>query len=355
MQKKISIIIPVYKVEDYIHQCIQSIIQQDVEHSAVECILINDCTPDRSMKVLEDTLAAYDGGMDFRILNHQENQGSSVCRNDGIKEATGEYILFVDSDDYLLKGCLSELLSAAQRHPEADLLIGNIYDEYLQCNTYPLKHEQVLTNPNQLYMGTFKHYTVWNMLIRRSMLLESQVCFLKGIYMQDALFNYLLFPFVRQAVVIPTPTYFYRKNMGGVTLDAKWKKATKTMLDYQTILRLFSTNLKGNTYVGKSLFAYEIASRGLDFFYHNQTHIDHAQTAEGDLLRIIKNLLVQHIANGRLFLFLLFLLLLPPFSRLMRIRLYRRYFNHITALFGSPALFFDCMHRHPAPCPVGQL
>ena len=69
MQKKISIIIPVYKVEDYIHQCIQSIIQQDVEHSAVECILINDCTPDRSMKVLEDTLAAYDGGMDFRILN----------------------------------------------------------------------------------------------------------------------------------------------------------------------------------------------------------------------------------------------------------------------------------------------
>lgn len=80
----LSIIIPVYNVEKYIGRCIHAILTQDVAGANVECILVNDCTPDNSMRIANDILDAYHGPIRFTVLQHQENKGLSAARNTGI-------------------------------------------------------------------------------------------------------------------------------------------------------------------------------------------------------------------------------------------------------------------------------
>ena len=95
---KFSIIIPVYNVEDYIKKCLDSVFNQT--YTNYEVIVVNDGTKDNSMKIVKN--------YDVRIIN-QENQGLSMARNNGVKKAKGEYILFLDSDDYLEENTLQEI------------------------------------------------------------------------------------------------------------------------------------------------------------------------------------------------------------------------------------------------------
>ena len=97
----VSIIIPVYKVEKYITRCIQSIMNQSCKNIQIECIIIDDCTPDASIDIVNGVLSGYKGDVKFIILRHEKNSGLSAARNTGIKASTGRYLMFVDSDDYI--------------------------------------------------------------------------------------------------------------------------------------------------------------------------------------------------------------------------------------------------------------
>lgn len=106
---KLSIIVPVYKVEKYIRSCIESIFMQGLDDEEFEIIIINDGTPDNSMGVIEDIINQH---KNIKVIN-QENQGLSVARNKGIVAARGEYILMSDSDDLLIYNSLKPLLEKA--------------------------------------------------------------------------------------------------------------------------------------------------------------------------------------------------------------------------------------------------
>ena len=103
----ISIIIPVYKVEAYIERCIKSVATQEGIGSAynLECILVDDCTPDKSMEIAKGAIKPYES-IHFICLRNEMNKGRSVACNIGLEYATGEYIMFIDSDDYILPNCL---------------------------------------------------------------------------------------------------------------------------------------------------------------------------------------------------------------------------------------------------------
>ena len=88
--KVISIIIPIYNVEDYVAECLNSVISQTYDHSKIECIIVDDCTPDKSMDVVNKIIGVYNGEMNFITRRHKENQGLSAARNTGISIATGE-------------------------------------------------------------------------------------------------------------------------------------------------------------------------------------------------------------------------------------------------------------------------
>ena len=94
----ISIIVPVYNVEQYISRCIRSIIDQDNSHAIIECLFVDDCSPDNSIQIVRSIVDQYNGNIYFKILIHTENKGLSVARNTGIEAAKGDYILFVDPD-----------------------------------------------------------------------------------------------------------------------------------------------------------------------------------------------------------------------------------------------------------------
>ena len=101
-QVLVSIIIPVYKVENWIEGCLLSVCNQTYEN--IECIIVNDATPDKSMDIVESILKNYTGSIRFKIITHELNRGLSAARNFCVKAATGDYLIFLDSDDKLYCG-----------------------------------------------------------------------------------------------------------------------------------------------------------------------------------------------------------------------------------------------------------
>ena len=114
---KLSVIVPVYKVEKYIHQCLDSLLAQDYED--MEILLIDDGSPDRCGAICDD-YAKRDARI--RVI-HQENQGLAEVRNIGIREAMGAYIGFVDSDDYVQPGMFSEMMDCIEKDNQVDIVI----------------------------------------------------------------------------------------------------------------------------------------------------------------------------------------------------------------------------------------
>ena len=120
---KVSLIIPVYNVVKYIDRCLDSVMNQ--EYPNIECILVDDYTPDNSFEIINKKLDAYSGRIDFKIVRHKENRGLSAARNSGVKVATGDYIFFLDSDDQLVEGAIEAFVDAIIEYGSVDFLIGD--------------------------------------------------------------------------------------------------------------------------------------------------------------------------------------------------------------------------------------
>ncbi len=167
--KKISIIIPIYNVEKYIDECVQSVLEQTYRN--LEVILVDDASPDRCPKLCDQYAKE-----DQRItVVHQKNMGLSGARNTGLQYATGEYILFLDSDDYLDKDFCEKTLMAAEE-TQADIVVGEIssVDEngkHLEGdNNLCFERNEVLDNPHAMQslieQTNMKGYA-WGKLYRR--------------------------------------------------------------------------------------------------------------------------------------------------------------------------------------------
>ena len=108
---KLSIIIPIYGVEQYLRKCVESLLAQDIPSSEYEIILVDDASPDACPQICDEYAAAH---KNIRVV-HRENGGLSAARNSGIEIAQGKYIMFVDSDDYIEPNVLGGLLSQVER------------------------------------------------------------------------------------------------------------------------------------------------------------------------------------------------------------------------------------------------
>ena len=111
-ENKVSVIIPIYKVEKFIERCVRSLMEQTLKE--VEYIFVDDATPDKSIEVLERCLALYPNRK-TEILHHSQNQGLPAARNTGLQVATGKYIFHCDSDDYVEHDMLEKLYLQAEQ------------------------------------------------------------------------------------------------------------------------------------------------------------------------------------------------------------------------------------------------
>lgn len=220
---KVSIIIPTYNVEAYIIDCLESITLQTFR-GTLECIIVDDCGTDDSIALAESFIQHYQGNINFRILHREKNGGLSAARNTGLNEAKGEFVYFLDSDDYITPDCIESLVEVAKHFPKVEIVQGGIVNTKgtIIYDSTRFKTPQLLEDRKDIYSKlVFGELPVssWNKLIRRDFLKENSIDFYEGVIHEDVDFLYKLAAHVTSFALCPVITYCYRIQREGSILS----------------------------------------------------------------------------------------------------------------------------------------
>lgn len=230
----VSIIIPVFGAEDYIESCLNSVVSQDYS-GEIECILVDDCAKDSSMKRAHKFIDNYKGVISFSILCHDISKGAAAARNTGIRHARGEYILFLDSDDCLTKDAIS-ILSAPLLISRFDMVVGR-YQEIGDRNGkgFSLPDYTLLEGKDILYHYLESHIpvVVWNKLIKKSFIFNNQLFFLEGVIFEDNLWSFGASIVSQTLYVVDKITYLYLIRNGSVMTSTP---INKQLLSYRLVV-----------------------------------------------------------------------------------------------------------------------
>ena len=225
---KISVIIPVYKVEPYLRQCLDSVIDQT--YNDLEIILIDDGSPDNCGAIC-DEYAAKD---DRIIVIHKENGGLSAARNDGIARATGEWLAFVDSDDWC-EPTMYEKAAAKAKETDADIVMFSLFQnsksgeerihafskEFVSEDAGLIEKLQLSVLDKSQIPFTKDHRWgqgfPWDKLFRRSMIEYNHLRFAENVRAhEDVIFNIHAFQFAKKVAFFDEPLYHWRMNAGSI-------------------------------------------------------------------------------------------------------------------------------------------
>ena len=211
MDYKVSVIIPIYKVEAFIERCATTLMEQTLRE--VEYIFVDDATPDRSIRILEEVVARYPERKEqVRIVHHEENKGLPAARNTGLTLATGEYIFHCDSDDYVEPTMLEELYHAAKKQ-EADIVWCDWYLTFAENERY--MKQPCFGTPMEalkaMLSGGMK-FNVWNKLVRRSLYTDNGIEFPSGYGMGEDMTMMMLFAHAQKIAYVPKAYYHYIKT-----------------------------------------------------------------------------------------------------------------------------------------------
>ena len=220
---KFSIIVPVYNVEEYIDDCLKSIFNQSFKD--FEVIVVNDGTKDNSMDIVKN--------YDVKVIN-QENAGLSDARNTGVKSSTGEYLLFIDSDDYIEKDLLKNINNNLKDNPDVlRFQIKEIFDDNRMVN-----HEENsfdTTNGVEAFTKICNYHFIenaWSYVIKRKYYLDNKFEFKKGTYHED----YGLMPLViikaNKVKSISYIGYYYRQRSNSIMSSTDYNKTKKKVDDF---------------------------------------------------------------------------------------------------------------------------
>lgn len=258
---KLSIIIPVYNVEKYIEECIQSIMAQTLQ-DGIECILVDDCSSDGSIRIAESLISVYKGKIRFRIIKHRNNQGLSCARNTGISVSKGDYIGFVDSDDYIEPLMFCELLQLLEDNPNSPFVSCPIYVEKEGFTSfyegYDLYQKNSIISVDDYFSLFLRHKIdnfMWNKLFRRSFV---KTLFKEQRIEEDYLFLYQncksLLNQNKVIVLSSNPLYHYRIREGSICKQPK-TSVKPLFIDQLANYREIISDLKsiGNNELYKSL------------------------------------------------------------------------------------------------------
>lgn len=241
---KLSIIIPAYKVEEYIEQCLQSITQQLRENFPIEIIVVNDGSPDNSAAIAEKNSKEYPGVI--KVVN-QENQGLSMARNNGLKVANGEYVWFVDSDDYLLPNAIDDVFNAINTHPEVEVFSSFLRHYYEKENTFKdtTNHWHIIGTGKQYLLEKFPIGASQRFIFKRQFLIDKNLQFVPKILHEDAVFGYEMLYQVERICVLDKPVYAYRiRTAGSIMSSIKIKTAYDLMFGHKYLMSFAEHKVK---------------------------------------------------------------------------------------------------------------
>lgn len=206
---KVSVIVPFYNVEGYIEKCLDTLVNQTLED--IEIILVNDGSKDNSILIAKKFLENYPKKI---VYLEKENGGLSDARNFGIPYAKGEYIAFLDSDDYVEKNMYEEMYNLAKKE-NSDMVQCNFYWEYIDKNKKKIGDMQKYSNKKELI--TKGRVEAWNKLIKREILENEEIRFPKGLRYEDVEFTYKLAPYLEKVSFIDKPFIHYIQRQNSIS------------------------------------------------------------------------------------------------------------------------------------------
>ncbi|MCI5934040.1 MAG: glycosyltransferase [Lachnospiraceae bacterium] len=224
---KVSIIVAVYKVENYIDECIQSLVSQSYKN--IEILIINDGSPDRC-----DEICKQWEDKDSRIRYiYTKNKGVSRARNIGIDHSSGSWICFVDGDDYLCENAIQNLVYGINN--ETDIVIGDYfvkqgnlqYEEYFYSKAVTINNERKMDIIRDAMLGIRREKigpgVPWGRLYRKSLIDQYSIRFPVGLKrMEDVVFNLYVFNKMRNICYLHQIVYYYRIRSDSAVRDYDW-------------------------------------------------------------------------------------------------------------------------------------
>lgn len=260
----VSIIIPVYKVEKYIEKCIRSVINQSYTKS-LECIIVNDCSPDNSIAIVESILKNYHGEIQFIIKRRSINGGLSAARNTGILMSRGTYLYFLDSDDWLRQDCFEKILKIANKYPHAEIIqagaeVSNLKYAYLSLKnkTYLSEYSDNKRDIKKRILDGIYPSTVWNKLIKREWIIKHNLFFKDGLLHEDDYWDFFAAKCINHLAVCKYDTYIYNLRQGSITQAPDVRNITSRLLS----LKDFLLNIDDFCVSAQRRFIYRLAYSG---------------------------------------------------------------------------------------------
>lgn len=224
MQSKISIIVPVFNVERYIAECLTSLIKQTFKD--IEIVIVDDGSTDNSYRIIEDY--AHDDNR-IKVIRNQINKGVSASRNIGLKEASSNYIMFCDPDDYYHEDMCKIMYLAIISNVDVDLAVcdtniiydGGIFDLEEEKNyklSYTGKHivnDKVIDKTN---------ICVWNKIYKKNIIEKNNICFPENLLYEDNYFFIAYALFCKNFYYVNQKLYFYRKRQYSIMYNTQKNK-----------------------------------------------------------------------------------------------------------------------------------
>ena len=213
---KVSVIVPVYSVERYIRQCVESLCAQD--YGNMELVFVDDGSPDRSVDILMEVLDAHPDVREKSLIIRQKNAGLPMARMTGLHSATGDFIIHVDSDDWVEPDFLSQLVGTALEE-DADLVYCDFFKEYDSGKTGISRERDFSPSDGPgavkaVNNGVIRAY-MWNKLARRELYdLDNMIVPIRG-YHEDIVFQTQIMYPAAKCVHLSKPLYHYRRRRSG--------------------------------------------------------------------------------------------------------------------------------------------
>lgn len=234
---KVSVIVPIYNVEDYLRECLNSLERQTLK--AIEVIMVNDGATDNSGKIAKEY---SERNINFTLLE-RENGGLSAARNTGLEKATGEYVYFIDSDDYLVDNALEKLYIEA-KEKDLDVLKFSAYTfteqskemiwsskegGYKYQGEYSDVYEGVDIMEKFVQNNDYCFPSCCLILTRRDAIEANCLRFYEGIIHEDNLFHFQLLLLSKRCTVMNLPFYCRRVRTGSITQTADWENKARSL------------------------------------------------------------------------------------------------------------------------------
>ena len=238
MKPLISVLIPVYGVEKYIEKCLTSLFENMIADKC-EFILVNDCTKDNSIQIARTIINSFPN-LDVKIIEHDKNCGIAATRNTALKNASGNYIIYVDSDDWVEKDFLKKMYDEAEKK-SVDITFCDWYEERgSETNIFSHDTLQLSNNILEEFLKSKIPAYTWNKLINRNLITENAIEFEPGINnWEDETICLKLFSLAKSFAYINLPLYHYQIRNGSYIRCLITEKTKNDFLNSISTMTLF--------------------------------------------------------------------------------------------------------------------